>query len=90
MCLNTVAEMCKAYAQRDVCVVDLIFGAHMRAANMVLCKKIVNSAENYKKNEKMADFMCVLQQNTCSDDFYHLYIALSVSYCSLQYSFYGV
>jgi len=57
---------------------------------MILRKKFVNYADNDKKNEKMAVFICVLQQNTCSDDFYHLYIASSVSYCSLQYSFCGV
>jgi len=73
-----------------VCVVDLIFDVHAHRANMILCKKIENSADNDKKNENLAVFMCVLQQNTCSDDFYHLYIASSVVTALCNISFYGV
>jgi hypothetical protein len=57
---------------------------------MILCRKIVNSADIDKKMKKMAVFIYVLQQNTCSDDFYHLYIASSVVTALCNISFYGV
>jgi hypothetical protein len=57
---------------------------------MISCLKIEILAENDKKNEKMADFICISQQNTCSDDFYHLYIAHPYVTNSALISFYGV
>jgi len=57
---------------------------------MILCLKNEILAQIDKKNEILAVFMLFSQQNTCSDDFNHLYIAHPYVTNSALISFYGV
>lgn len=62
-------------------MIMLLLCCTLRATCMcarVVAEKLKILAENRKKNEILAVFICFSPQNTCRDGFYHLYIAPSV------------